>query len=231
MADVYKKKVRDELEKELSIVTSTYLDKQKRRLLKQALAGEAIDWAHENDELYRMLAPKLNSIALQVAMQSGGDILDIARLNKETLEWTRRYFDDMRKINDNTSAIVRSAIADFQSTPGMTRGDLEDLLRPTFGPVRASRIAVTETTRAYSAAERIVGDEYRRLGILMEEVWNTDNDDLVCDICGPHDGKVRNDGWYEDPPAHVNCRCWLTHRINRGNEFENERLFNEITNG
>ena len=229
--DYYDDRIRQRLEGEVSGVTAEFLAKQKRRLLKQAMAGEAIDWTKENDLLYKMLAPKLNEIAISVAIQSGGEILDPSVLNKKTVDWIRRYFDDMKKINDNTANIVRVAIEDFQNTPGMTRGDLEQMLGRTFDPVRASRIAVTETTRAYSAAERIVGDEYRRLGIQMQDIWNTDNDDLVCEICEPNNDKPYGDGWTDYPPAHVNCRCWITHILKRGDDAENERLFNEITNG
>jgi len=45
-------------------------------------------------------------------------------------------------------------------------------------------------------------------------VWQTSGDEKVCEICGPLDGKAE-DEWDdpEGPPAHVNCRCWMTTRV------------------
>lgn len=38
--------------------------------------------------------------------------------------------------------------------------------------------------------------------------WMTENDDKVCPVCGPRDGKVYDIDKVPTKP-HVNCRCWL----------------------
>jgi hypothetical protein len=48
------------------------------------------------------------------------------------------------------------------------------------------------------------------------KVWHTQRDEKVCKICGPLDGK--NQRFWEDkyengPPAHPNCRCFLTYQV------------------
>ena len=98
---------------------------------------------------------------------------------------------------------------------------LEQLLVPEFGPARASRIAVTEVTRIY--ADGNIG-AWKSTGMVGGYRWNTANDERVCPECGPMNGKVASMGgefhaWNEvantgittkSPPAHVNCRCYLT---------------------
>jgi SPP1 gp7 family putative phage head morphogenesis protein len=79
------------------------------------------------------------------------------------------------------------------------------------GADRASMIATTETTRAFAQGEIA---QYSQMGITQMR-WQTNNDELVCDICEPLNGEVRTigdefDDGITDPPGHVNCRCWLT---------------------
>lgn len=39
------------------------------------------------------------------------------------------------------------------------------------------------------------------------EVWQTQNDERTCPICGQLDGVVWREGEGFSPPAHDNCRC------------------------
>ena len=98
---------------------------------------------------------------------------------------------------------------------------LEQLLIPEFGADRARRIAVTEVTRIY--ADGNIG-AWKSTGMVGGYRWNTANDERVCPVCGPLNGKVAGMGgnflaWNEvtdagittkSPPAHVRCRCFLT---------------------
>lgn len=77
---------------------------------------------------------------------------------------------------------------------------------------RARMIAVTEVTRAYAEGNRAA---WRASGVIEKRRWNTNNDELVCPVCGPLNGAVA--GLDEDfpddisgPPAHPRCRCWIT---------------------
>jgi SPP1 gp7 family putative phage head morphogenesis protein len=97
-------------------------------------------------------------------------------------------------------------------------------LTPVFGEARAERIAVTEVTRTYASGNLAA---WKSTGLVTGKMWATAEDEKVCPICGPLDGKVveidgdftpdeipadwgnPSDFVYTQPPAHVNCRCWL----------------------
>ena len=78
-----------------------------------------------------------------------------------------------------------------------------------FGEIRAEMIAITEATRAFSEGNI---QEWLASGVVDGIKWMTAEDELVCPICEPLDGK---EGSLTDgieglkPPAHVRCRCWL----------------------
>lgn len=86
-----------------------------------------------------------------------------------------------------------------------------------FGAARAAVVAVTETTRTITAAEEWVRREFQAAtGVLMKRRWRTENDAKVCPICNPLHQKLEAD-WpatlKAGPPAHPNCRCWLTYEV------------------
>ena len=171
-------------------------------------------------ELRLVLAPEIAAIVTEQGLTAAAEVgveFDSAVVNTEAAEWARKYtYDLITGLEDTTRKLVQSAMTTYVETPGMTRGQLEDLLRPGFNDVRASMIAVTETTRAYAQAQ----NQYQKLikedtGIHMERVWQTNNDELVCPICGPLHGLGEAewaDMFPEGPPAHVNCRCGETLR-------------------
>jgi hypothetical protein len=137
---------------------------------------------------------------------------DEAVLFREAADLARQYAGALvQGITDNTREGVGRAVQGFIDTPGRTIGQLRDELSPLFGESRAQRIAVTETTRAYAEGTRLVQQEIDRAGIRMEQVWRTSEDELVCPICGPNADKRQSEGWtVSSPPAHPNCRCWVT---------------------
>ena len=135
--------------------------------------------------------------------------------NDKAATWARNYaYDLIKDINATTQKLVSSAVNDFVQTPGMTVADLRQRLAPTFGDLRASKIAVTETTRAYAQGWRMAGDDlkadYPDLRII--KTWFTNADDVVCDVCGPLHGVTvdfdEDFAGVDEPPAHPNCRCW-----------------------
>jgi SPP1 gp7 family putative phage head morphogenesis protein len=80
-------------------------------------------------------------------------------------------------------------------------------------------IAVTEITRAYAEGQRLAGEALRQEwpDARVTKTWFTNNDDRVCEICAPLDGKtVALDDEFgmdiQQPPAHVRCRCWIDTR-------------------
>jgi hypothetical protein len=124
----------------------------------------------------------------------------------------------VRGLSATTQKVVANAIEKFIATPGMTEGELEKLLEPAYGAARAEMIAITEVTRAYSAATNQYLEMLRAAGVKMRRVWRTSHDERVCPVCGPLN--VEDEGaWRRDfpdgPPAHVRCRCWTVLELSR----------------
>jgi hypothetical protein len=150
--------------------------------------------------------------------------IDYTLVNTEAAKWARSYVGELVKgIDDTTRQAVREAVAGFIETPGMTLGDVMQALP--FDEGRAERVAVTEITRAYGETTRLAAEELKREfpDVRVTVRWETNNDDTVCDICGPLNGKEVNEGEpftpaagdkeaIYNPPAHVNCRCWASTR-------------------
>lgn len=164
-----------------------------------------LDAAQEAGYLFDALLPELNAgaqigakSAIITAAKSGMTLgFDWALANEGAAAWAEQYAATLTKdITATTLKQTQAALATFQSTPGMTRGDLErlilqgsegieDLVSKTGRIIpateRAEMIAITETTRSYSAGEV---EGMRASGLAMVE---------------PDPERT--------PPIHVNCRC------------------------
>jgi len=170
------------------------------------------------DDLRAAIQPEIIAISRERAMALSDEVgvsFDPTIINTEALDWARDYsYQLIGGITDTTRELVRGAQQTFIETPGMTRADLEKMLQPAFGESRASTIAVTETTRAYSEAVNRQQAMLANSGIEMRRVWQTNNDSIVCPICGPLNGLPEED-WRDvfplgPPQPHPNCRCSLT---------------------
>jgi len=146
-----------------------------------------------------------------------GIVFDDTLTNADAATWARKYAAKLvRQINQTTRTYIREQVATWIETPGATLKDLMDTLP--FGEARASRIAITETTKAFSAGEQMFteGLQGRYMGLKIVRIWSTNNDDRVCPICGALNGKQIRAGkqflfdgeYFGGPPAHVGCRCW-----------------------
>ncbi len=148
--------------------------------------------------------------------------IDYSAVNARAARRAREYAGELIKGIDRTTAqSVKDVIAMFAETPGMTMQDVIDRLP--FDAQRARMIAVTEITRAYAEGELEAGIELRKRypDVQVVKTWFTNNDEKVCPICEPLDGKdvPHDEGWGEGgnpdpegipaPPAHPNCRCWM----------------------
>ena len=181
--------------------------------LKRVLAGP-VDWEEEDKILAEAVWPMLNASAQKEArkvmrLRAGYGLFERVE------EWARSYaYELIGGINEHTRVRLAAALQIFISTPE-PREDLIGRVAGIFGPERAEVIAVTETTRAYAQGGRMAADELRAAGFEILDIWRTANDELSrdCELCGPLEGKVRGDGWTEDPPAHPNCRCGVAHEI------------------
>lgn len=208
---------KDRFEKELSRIMGKQLSMQRKRIAEILGAGLAeiagIDWGTEGVIIIEALLPYLTKIAEDAFDDTVGDV-GVALLNLEDahdrlLKATGEYaFGLVKGINETTRQAITDAISDYYTTPGATIGSVVDALTPTFGPVRAEMIAVTEVTRAYEQGQSAAIDEYKLAGLEVDEYWQTNNDELVCPICGPLNETKRGDDWQDPPPAHPRCRCW-----------------------
>lgn len=98
----------------------------------------------------------------------------------------------------------------------ITREDFERMTHSLTDRSRAETVAATETTRANTHAERWAADQTAaQTGKRLAAVWNTERDGKVCPICAPLHGRI-DAGWQSvipaGPPAHPNCRCFLTYK-------------------
>lgn len=204
-------------EQELQRVVQAHLDRQAGSVRAKLNGGaRAVEQLPEDTEFENLLrdillkaakaGAKLGSVALDFPLNEN-------LTNKEAAEYARQWANQLSTDIDKTTLdIIRQQLQAFVETPGMTLQDLIDGLP--FDAARAERIAVTEVTRAYAEGNRIIGEELEKEfpGVAVVEMWFTNNDDLVCEICGPLDGKTvgLNEPFVKEldimrPPAHPNC--------------------------
>ncbi len=183
--------------------------------------GEMPDEATLQAAFRRVIEPQLIEAAVDEFERLGVSVgvqFDPAAVSREMMTWAQTYtLDLVTKLTDTTRPLLQDALARFQTTPGMTRGELEALIRdikdgikPAFSATRAEAISVTEVTRAYSAAMTTYANDVEQAGIPGDEYWLTSQDELVCGICGPLHNQSSSE-WKDrfpgGPPAHTRCRC------------------------
>lgn len=165
-------------------------------------------WDEEARRWVGALAPFGEQVYLDAATQMIAKIpigVDWTLINERAVDWARRYtFDLVRGLQDTDRRMLQQAIGAYFEQ-GQTRGQLEERILRSFGPVRAEMIAVTEVTRAASEGEQQVAKELAVGGIEMVPIWQTNNDEIVqeCPICWPRHNQPITDGFF--PPAHPRC--------------------------
>lgn len=143
--------------------------------------------------------------------QEGGLGIDWQLANNAAAEWARRYgYRLVSDLVDTTRQRLQREIAQFIQNQE-TLGDLIERVEDVFSPARAELIAVTEVTRAFAEGNRAAWQES---GVVQQREWRTNNDELVCPICGPLANTVAPldspfEGGIDGPPAHPRCRCWV----------------------
>lgn len=222
MADVPN---REEMERELARVLGKLLRAQMGRLLELMGDPPRVEnvpqsfWDETGVDFSDTLRPFLERLYLAQAgrmMEQTTIGVDWSLVNRRAATWARQYtFDLVSGINDTSRATLQKVVTEYFED-GLTIGQLEELILPSFGPVRAEMISITEVTRASVQGEVALVDELRAQGIEMTEVWQTNADELVCEICEPNNGKRKGDGWNEEPPAHPRCRCWINLELPKG---------------
>lgn len=189
-------------------------------------------WDDERRRLLAVLGPLIQRAAQAGSAAAAGRLLNIGvdsqMVNQAAADWARGYTDDLLiQLGSTSEALVGEALAQWIETPGATMGDLVGLLSPRLAGnvARADLIAVTETTRAYASGEM---GAYQAAGVERWR-WNTNNDELVCPICRPLNGRVAEIGQpfgefrgvaFDGPPSHPGCRCWVSPVVGRRSDEE-----------
>lgn len=156
--------------------------------------------------------PEAVSAALYATvMESGGNLANqygvpIEGLSSRAKQWAMSYADVLSRQITETTEDMRAA-HDGPITTAVVAAWMVILAS------RAENIAITETTRAATLGEQVAGGWIEELtGEKLIGVWYTEDDEQVCDICGPLHGTdhfVYDDVNEDGPPAHPRCRCWL----------------------
>lgn len=235
-------------EQQLAAATQGGLSAQQARLadLLRTTGGNpsaaALDafWAAEDARLWESMRPALEQVAAEnavgMAVRLGGP--DMWRtVNEAMISWVDAYYvnADAAAVGSIPNLNLTSRTQFAQTFVQWQRGELEigttqqglgqlvEALTPTFGPARASTIAVTETTRVLQASAEAAAMENEFISVAE---WLTVAGEGVCPICGPMHGLRRNKGervyrhptlgQIAPPPAHPRCRCaenWMTQPV------------------
>jgi hypothetical protein len=211
MADVLN---RDKKEKRLARKVARLLNAQQQGVIRLFGKTPGIDkltaefWRKQVSGMVPAITPEMEWIYLQQAEALSRSLpigVDWGLVNEAAVEWAQRYtFDLVTGVNQTSSRALQKAVSSYFEQ-GWTIGDLEARIGSIYAPYRAEMIAVTEVTRAAAQGEMSITNELRKQGIDMVAIWETNNDELVCPICGPRHRKKRNDGWTDPPPAHPRC--------------------------
>ena len=136
--------------------------------------------------------------------------VDYGLLNEAAHRLAQQHaFDLVTGVTETSRRAMQREFADWIAS-GEPLPALIDKLAPTFGPVRAEAVAVTEVTRIFHASN-VMG--WRELGV-DAWVFQTAVDEIVCPICEPSHGKeYRLDDEENAPPRHTRCRCYSKPRV------------------
>ena len=112
--------------------------------------------------------------------------------------------------------VVKQAIIHKHTTSGVTVTDVARVFAPYVDSDRALMLAITELTRADSAATNAIQRYLHQRGVRQVRYWNTNNDPHVCGICAAF-AKQPESVWAHEfplgPPAHDGCRCSIGLRL------------------
>lgn len=143
-------------------------------------AGIKIDWSYLDD--------KFIDSAIKQNWQGG---------NFSTRTWANKD-----KLLKSLNSVIVNGIASGQSINNMAAA-LKNAMG--VGAYDALRLARTETMHILNNGQLT---SFKNAGY-GKVVWLTAEDEKVCDICGPLDGKSFDIDETPDCPAHPNCRCTL----------------------
>ena len=189
-------------------------------------------WEDESRKLAAVLRPRLESLYLlgvKIAQTQLAITFSTELTNTLAVAWAKNYLDTLlSQLMETTISGTGKIISEWIDSPTATMGDLHQRLMQdqNFSRDRASRIAVTETTRAIAQGEM---EYYLNNGIDTWQ-WNTNNDEFTdldgrkrgtCEVCASLNGKQvkigepfgfnkKGEPIIKPPDAHIGDRCWVT---------------------
>lgn len=169
---------------------------------------------------------------IEITNVEAGNIIDTIAIQGVIIDWATVFTTEwMKTLNTTTLKALQSALELFASTPGMTIGDVIDLLP--FDATRAKMVAITEVTNLYGQAAQLAGEQLARdfPGVRVIKTWWTNNDAIVreCPVCWPlHGVSVKIKSKFTDgagnkqvaPAAHPRGRCWISVRTDISKSVE-----------
>lgn len=138
------------------------------------------------------------------------------------------FIDRNGAVDDIETAMTRAIDQAAATITGNTRRKLQELMAQgmseeeilesiafRFSTGHAEQVAITETTRAEGLFSEALSARLNEQGIETQIRWVTAEDERVCPICAPLDGKLKKDGGWitpkgeliTQPPSHPRCRC------------------------
>ncbi len=161
------------------------------------------------------LTPKLAEWAIEAAraeILASGIGVSVEAIIAAANNWASTFgFNLVTGINESSRQLLQRELVNFFQSTEPSLEALITRLTPQFGAVRAEMIAITEVTRGFEQGTLIYTDELRKIGIGTDLRWHTFQDERVCPICVPNEGKLRSEGWtVSEIPAHPRDRCWTT---------------------
>ncbi len=136
-----------------------------------------------------------------------------------------------KSYNETTLGLLKSKL-DEGISQGASIGELTNLVSQIYEYSDESRAEMVARTEAFRVANDSTKQTWKQSGVVKSMRWYTAEDEMVCPLCGPLDGKVvsidqnffdkgdtvqGSDGSsldlsYDDvgaPPLHPDCRCYV----------------------
>jgi len=175
-------------------------------------AEPAFDLSSTEKEFTKNIALMLNNTFKKFAKSiiAGKDV-DFKPIDDAAFKWAQQHSMELvTQINQTTMNDLQYALArGLEANEDI--GDIAKRIRDVFDRAdkyRSFLIARTETTNAANLGTIAA---YKQVGIKTKQ-WLTGQDERVCPLCGPLDGKIVGiDDEFEPgifaPSRHPNCRC------------------------
>ena len=194
------------------------------KIAKTLKAKKTIDNLFDEEENIKMLIdlslPIHKELYGKEATQAG-KLIGASEVNYLTPEGLKAIDTAMKLMSESYNATTIDLLSS-KLTEGISSGEgitgLTKLVSQVYefsDQVRAETVARTEAFRTANDATR---DAMKQSGVVKTVKWYTASDEAVCEDCGPMNGTIVdiNDKFFEDdygsgenPPLHVNCRCYI----------------------